>query len=95
MEKQSFHEICMTCMHKYVGVQTNDGMAHDGFIAHVDNDFVTLAIPTNEMITGMPVQQQTYRQFGFYPGFYPRRRFGYRRIPLGAITALFLLPFFI
>jgi len=82
-------------MNKYVGIQTNDGMLHDGFIAHVDDEYVTLAIPSSEMINGMPVQQQTFRQFGYHPGFYPRRRFFQRRLPLAAITGLFLLPFFI
>lgn len=85
-----YHNICMTCMNKYVAVQTNDGLSHDGFVAHVDNDHVILAIPTEEMMTG-----SHSRQFGFYPGFYPRRRFVPRRIPLAAITALYLLPFFI
>lgn len=85
-----YHDICMTCMNKYVAVQTKDGMTHDGFIAHVDNDYVTLAIPTSEMMTG-----SNQRQFGFHPGFFPRRRFLARRIPLFGITSLFLLPFFI
>ncbi|GIP15008.1 hypothetical protein J40TS1_06500 [Paenibacillus montaniterrae] len=95
MDRNGYQNICLTCMNKYVGIQTNDGMAHDGFIAHVDNDYVTLAIPSNEMMNGAPVQQQGYRQFGYHPGFFPRRRFFHRRIPLGSIAALFLLPFFI
>lgn len=82
-------------MNKYVGIHTSDGMAHDGFIAHVDNDYVTLAVPTNEMINGMHSQQAAYRQFGYHPGFFPRRRFYQRRVPLAAITGLFLLPFFL
>lgn len=95
MENNGYQNICMTCMNKYVGIQTNDGMQHDGFIAHVDNEYVTLAIPSSEMINGTPMQQQAFRQFGYYPGFYPRRRFFHRRLPLAAITGLFLLPFFI
>ncbi|MCM3632848.1 MULTISPECIES: phosphatidylinositol kinase [Paenibacillus] len=95
METSSYRDICMSCMHKYVGIQTSDGMTQDGFIAHVDNEYVTLAIPSNEMIGGMPMQQQGYRQFGYYPGFYPRRRFYQRRFPLAALTGLFLLPFFL
>ncbi|CAH1058795.1 phosphatidylinositol kinase [Paenibacillus pseudetheri] len=91
----NYQQISWTCMNKYVGITTTDGQSHDGFIAHVDQDYVTLAIPTNEMVHGMPAQNSTYRQFGFHPGFFPRRRFIHRRIPFGAIAALFLLPFFI
>jgi len=95
METNGYQNICMKCMNQYVGIQTNDGMQHDGFIAHVDDEYVTLAIPSSEMIHGMPMQQQAYRQFGFFPGFFPRRRFFQRRFPLAALTGLFLLPFFI
>ncbi|MBW4083509.1 phosphatidylinositol kinase [Paenibacillus sp. S150] len=95
MEANNYQQVAWSCMNKYVGVTTTDGQSHDGFIAHVDQDFVTLALPTNEMIQGMPAQNSVYRQFGYYPGFYPRRRFYPRRIPLGAITALYLLPFFL
>lgn len=73
-------------------------MNHDGFIAHVDQDGLTLAIPSDQMMTqmsGMPVQPSVYRQFGFQPGFFPRRRFFPRRIPFGFIDDLFLLPFFL
>lgn len=95
METNGYEQICWSCMNKYVGVQTADGRSHDGFIAHVDKDYVTLAIPTNEMMTGSHAQGTGYRQFGYYPGFYPRRRFLMNRIPLAAITGLFLLPFFL
>lgn len=86
------------CMHKYVGVTTNTGQSYDGFIAHVDQQHITLAIPSSEMLeqaNGMAANGSAYRQFGFYPGFYPRRRFYPMRIPLGVVTGLFLLPFFI
>ncbi|ULO05484.1 phosphatidylinositol kinase [Paenibacillus sp. 19GGS1-52] len=94
----NYQQVSWSCMNKYVGIMTTDGQAHDGFIAHVDQDYVTLAIPTNEMMghmNGMPAQNSSYRQFGFHPGFFPRRRFIQRRIPFGGIAALFLLPFFI
>ena len=86
----NYHQICMSCMNKYVGLQTQDGKTYDGFIAHVDDNFVTLAIPTNEMMHG-----GTQRPFGYGPGFYPRRRFYPMRVPLPLITSLFLLPFFL
>ncbi|WP_042199391.1 hypothetical protein [Paenibacillus camerounensis] len=91
----NYQSLAWNNVNKYVGMTTNDGQTHDGFIAHVDQDYVTLAIPSNEMMNGMPANAATYRQFGYYPGFYPRRRFYPRRIPFGAITALYLLPFFI
>lgn len=93
----TYHQIAMCCMNKYVGITTSDGQSHDGFIAHVDQDYITLAIPSSEMV-GMPADASAYRQFGqfgFHPGFFPRRRFIHRRIPFPFVTSLFLLPFFI
>ncbi|MNM99928.1 hypothetical protein D3C76_709650 [compost metagenome] len=98
MDANYYRQISWSCVNKYVGVVTTDGQSHDGFIAHVDQDYVTLAIPTNEMVdrlSGLPVQEETYRQFGFHPGFFPRRRFFFRRIPFFGISDFFLLPFFI
>ncbi|MFF2014942.1 MULTISPECIES: phosphatidylinositol kinase [Paenibacillus] len=98
METQDIQQISWNCMNKYVGIVTTDGQSHDGFIAHVDQDYITLAIPTGEIMNqanGMPAQGSTYRQFGFRPGFFPRRRFIHRRIPFFGIRDLFLLPFFI
>ncbi|WP_410511434.1 phosphatidylinositol kinase [Paenibacillus sp. BR2-3] len=98
MNTNYYQQVSWSCMNKYVGVITTDGQSYDGFIAHVDQDYVTLAIPTNEMVdrlNGMPAQESTYRQFGFHPGFFPRRRFFHRRIPFFGIRDLFLLSFFI
>ncbi|MCV4229839.1 phosphatidylinositol kinase [Virgibacillus sp. LDC1] len=92
-----YKQLCWRLMNQYVGINTTDGHSYDGFITHVDNEYVTLAVPTDEMIEemrGMPAQESTYRQFGFHPGFFPRRRFLQRRIPF-PISAIFLLPFFI
>ncbi|URN93948.1 MAG: phosphatidylinositol kinase [Candidatus Pristimantibacillus lignocellulolyticus] len=96
MNSNDYQQICWNCMNKYVGIQTADGKAYDGFIAHVDQNYVTLAIPTDEIVdrlTGLPAHE-AYRQFGFHPGFFPRRRFFQRRVPLSTIGGLFLLPFF-
>lgn len=71
MDANNYQQVAWSCMNKYVGVTTTDGQSHDGFIAHVDQDFVTLAIPTNEMFQGMPAQNSTYRQFGFHQAFSP------------------------
>lgn len=98
MDPNYVHHLCLTCMNKYVGVQTNDGQTYDGFIAHVDQTHITLAVPTDEMVhgmSGMPAHESTYRQFGFFPGFFPRRRFFFHRIPFFGLRNLFLLPFFI
>lgn len=97
MDPHQFQQLCWTCMNKYVGIKTSDGHSYDGFIAHVDQNYVTLAVPTDEMVHqmhGMPAKDSTYRQFGFHPGFFPRRRFFHRRIPFFLFTDLFLLPFF-
>lgn len=91
-------QVCWNSMNKYVGIVTTDGQTFDGFIAHVDQNYVTLAIPSNEMVdrlNGMPAQESSFRQFGFYPGFFPRRRFFQRRFPFFGINDIFLLPFFI
>lgn len=98
MDTKFQQQVCWNCMNKYVGITTTDGQSFDGFIAHVDQNYVTLAIPSNEMVdrmNGMPVEESTYRQFGFHPGFFPRRRFFHRRFPFFGIRDLFLLPFFI
>ncbi|TVX93079.1 phosphatidylinositol kinase [Paenibacillus agilis] len=95
MDQNFLKQACWNSMNKYVGIQTNDGQSHDGFIAHVDENYVTLAIPTNEVLTGKPTENSANRQFGFHPGFFPRRRFFFRRFPFPFVTSLFLLPFFI
>lgn len=101
----NYQDICSKHMNKYIGVVTTDGQTHDGFIAHVDQNYVTLAIPSNEMINQPNKMRrgQGSRAFGyspgfypgFYPGFFPRRRFYPYRIPFYGISSLFLLPFFI
>lgn len=93
----NYHDLCMKSMDKYVGIVTADGQTIDGFIAHADQNYVTLAIPSNEMMNQSDgwSGREADRAFGFYPGFFPRRRFYPYRIPYYAIASLFLLPFFI
>lgn len=95
MNPDFYREVSWNNMNKYVGIMTNDGQTHSGFIARVDDDHVILAIPSSEMLTSMPDNNTMSRQFGFHPGFFPRHRFFHRRIPFPLITSLFLLPFFI
>jgi len=96
---QSMYHMCQMCMNRYVGIRMADGQVYDGFIAGVDGQNVTLAVPTEEMMNcmcGMPAQDGTAaRQFGFNPGFFPRRRFIRNTFPLFGISDLFILPFFL
>ncbi len=93
-------------MNKYVLVETNDGQQFDGIIVDVDADQVILAVP--DMGAGMMYNPDAYmdqRVFGYgYPygyGFgspyfygYPGRRFRRLALPLAALTAISLLPWF-
>ncbi|MCU6707667.1 hypothetical protein M6D81_03000 [Paenibacillus sp. J5C_2022] len=85
-------KICQQHMHRYVLVQTAEGWC-DGFVEHVDDDMVYLAVPCGS--DGMD-ERVLYPYGGpIYPyPYYPRRRFFRRRFPLGALLALSLLPFF-
>ncbi|MCR2803186.1 hypothetical protein NQZ67_04750 [Paenibacillus sp. SCIV0701] len=78
-------------MHRYVMVQTSDGTLQDGFIEHVDDDMVYLAIP---YCAGEVDDRAFFPYGGFGYPFFPRRRFYRRAFPLGALLALSLLPFY-
>ena len=45
MEKQEAKQLCEKHKYRYVRVWTDQGMVHDGFIEHVDDDKMYLAIP--------------------------------------------------
>lgn len=84
---------CEQNMHRYVLAQTHDGWCCDGFIEHVDNETVSLAVPygSNEW------DNRAFLPYGgpLYPyPYFPRRRFYRRTFPLAALLALSLLPFF-
>ncbi|MED4732404.1 hypothetical protein P9597_30775 [Aneurinibacillus migulanus] len=74
---------CRQYLHRYVRITTKDGNVYDGFIADVNPENVTLAIPTCE------AEGADDRQFGF-----GRRRFRRLALPLFLLSSLFLLPFF-
>lgn len=95
MSSDFYREASWNNMNKYVGILTNDGKSHAGFIARIEDDHLVLAIPSSEMLNAMPNHAGESRQFGYHPGFFPRHRFFHRRIPFPLITSLFLLPFFI
>jgi uncharacterized membrane protein len=130
--------MCKHHMHRYVLVQTNDGRNYDGFVEHVDDQNVYLAIPIGRVDTGYREEENRgekvdggtdrndesdqringwyggYPGYGYggygYPGYgYGRPGFGYgypgygygRRgrfqrliLPLAALTALSILPYY-
>ncbi|MHA6483722.1 hypothetical protein ACX1C1_17680 [Paenibacillus sp. strain BS8-2] len=106
MENQSYEQagakgICEQHMHRYVLLHTNDGCCVDGFVEHVDDDMVCLAVPfcpgENDRAF-LPFGG--YGGYGGYGGFgggfgYPRRRFYRRAFPLGSLLALSLLPYYL
>ena len=73
----AYHQIAMCCMNKYVGITTSDGQSHDGFIAHVDQDYITLAIPhiRNGRNGHRCVYVQTIRAIRIPSGFFPAPSF--------------------
>ena len=126
MHKEEALELCKKHMHKYVLIHTTDGMQYDGIIAHIDDEYVHLAVPVGAgdfagqgmqgMQTAQPMQSvqgmQGMRAFVGYPGTYGYPGYGYpgygygypaygyggrfRRLvlPLAALAAISLLPYF-
>jgi hypothetical protein len=137
MYKTEMTELCKQHMHKYVLIQTNDGMQVDGIIESVDDVNVYIAVPAwgqEQMVMVQPNEPQQrvyidgfgagtsrdmhghgqgyghghhypgygYPSYGYpghgYPGYgYPQYGFGrFRRLilPLAALTALTLLPYY-
>ncbi|WP_136606556.1 hypothetical protein [Paenibacillus dokdonensis] len=45
MEKFEAKEVCKKHMYRYVRATMSDGSAHDGFVEHVDEENVYLAVP--------------------------------------------------
>jgi len=106
MNKTEAHELCKRHTHRYVRVQTVDGYEVDGFVEHVDGEYLFLAVPGCEQETmmgdrafgyGYPLGYPGYGHMG-YPGYgygYGRRfRFGRRVFPLAGLLGLALLPYY-
>jgi hypothetical protein len=92
MEIHEKVKMCKDHMHRYVLLQTHDGYCVDGFVEHIDDEMVCIAVP-------MCCEPHWDRAFiPFYPyqpyPFFPRRRFVRLAFPLTALLALSLLPFF-
>ncbi|MEB3103591.1 phosphatidylinositol kinase [Ferviditalea candida] len=88
MHQYPYH-VCMQYLHRYVRVQMNDGKVYEGFIANVDQEKVTLAIPA-------PEKEGEHRQFfGTFGGFFPYGRFFPLGLPLAGLGGIYPLGFFI
>jgi len=101
MEQVSMKQHCHEHMHRYVLARTKDGWCTDGFVEHVDDEYVCLAV-----LCEGPGRDD--RAFGPYPYFgtpfarpplypypyYPRRYFARQVFPLAALLGLSLLPFY-
>ncbi|RDW18259.1 hypothetical protein CWR48_11790 [Oceanobacillus arenosus] len=100
-ESKHMYDLCRDHVHAYVYAELQDGTAVDGIVTGLDEEYVYLAVPLEHN------QQEQYRehnrQFGFgfpnygYPGFGfgpPRRRFERLILPLTALAAISLLPWY-
>ncbi|WP_238389617.1 hypothetical protein [Virgibacillus sp. MSP4-1] len=101
---QDFYSLCKSHMNKYVMAETSDGRQFDGIIVDVDAENVILAVPvgSDDISIHQDSQIANQRQWGWY-GFYPpygyygygyRPRFSRLVLPLAALTALSVLPWF-
>ncbi|HLR65810.1 hypothetical protein [Virgibacillus alimentarius] len=96
------YEMCKKHMHSYVLVETSDGSTLDGIITGLDDEYVYLAIPIEHGHSSVPSQHYPmHRQFGYgYPGYGGYGHYGYRPrfrrlvLPLAALTALSILPWY-
>ncbi|MBW7455208.1 hypothetical protein K0U00_14375 [Paenibacillus sepulcri] len=96
MEKHEMKKWCKDHKYRYVLAHTKDGWCCDGFVEHIDDEMVYLAVPHCD---------NQYDPRGFFPypplypplypyPYYPRRRFYRQAFPLAALLGLSLLPFF-
>jgi hypothetical protein len=102
MDLDEAYSLCQQHMHRYVGVQMADGSYHEGIVENVDEHNLYLAVPT-----GAADQDQTraFLPFGYsgygYPGYgyegygYPGGLFFRSTLPLAALLALSLLPYYL
>jgi hypothetical protein len=105
--KMDMAELCKKHINKYVLIQTTDGMQYDGIVADVDGEHVVLAVPAGGA-DFVPPHARAFAGFGGYPYgwgvpfgygpyFYPYGYGGrFRRLvlPLAALAAISLLPYF-
>lgn len=103
-ESNSIYELCKEHMHAYVLAEMIDGTMIDGIITGLDDENVYFAVPIDYSAQSLHQPDSLNRQYwggfgpgpGFgYPGYgYPRRRFSRLILPLTALAALSVLPWY-
>jgi hypothetical protein len=104
LDHQEAYALCQQHMHRYVGVQMADGTHHDGIVETVDEHHLYLAVPIGAAASD---QMRAFTPFGYagygygygypgygYPGYYPGYGYERRILPLAALLALSLLPYY-
>ncbi|GAB3059971.1 hypothetical protein [Virgibacillus ainsalahensis] len=103
------YDLCKDHMHSYVFAEMVDGSTIDGIVTGLDDEYVYFAIPIehNQPTYGEhPYSNE--RQYGYgppgygYPGYGPGPGYGHRPprrfqrlvLPLAALTALSVLPWY-
>ncbi|AXI08775.1 hypothetical protein CV093_07930 [Oceanobacillus sp. 143] len=96
-EREQMYNLCRDHVHAYVYAELQDGRAVDGIITGLDEENVYLAVPI-EHSQQEQGQHDDNRFFGYgFPGYgfgYPRRRFSRLILPLTALAAISLLPWY-
>lgn len=99
--------LCKQHEHRYVGIHMEDGTFHDGIVEMVDEESLYLAVPAGyadqeEYRAFAPGFGYPFGGFSYpfpypypypYP-FFPRRRFVRQVLPLAALLAISLLPYY-
>ncbi|GLO65647.1 MULTISPECIES: hypothetical protein [Oceanobacillus] len=101
MTNKTMYDQCNEHIHLYVLIQMNDGSQIDGIVTGVDKENVHLAVPIDYSQENNSYDHRVfwpgYGGFG-YPGFgypgYGRRRFNRLILPLAALTAISVLPWY-
>lgn len=103
-ESNAIYELCKNHIHAYVLAEMVDGTMVDGIITGLDDENVYFAVPIDYSDQSLHQTDSSYRQFwgGYGPGFgypgygfgYPRRRFNRLILPLTALAALSILPWY-
>lgn len=101
---QHVYDLCKNHMQSYVLIEVDDGTQIDGIITGLDGEHVYLAVPIAGNRVESSYDDYDERQFGYgypgygyggYPGYgYRPRRFNRLVLPLAALTALSVLPWY-
>jgi len=98
MEKHEMKKWCKEHMHRYVLAHTKDGWCCDGFVEHIDDEMVCIAVMHNDAgwnPRGFFPQPPLSPYPPLYPyPYYPRGRFYRQAFPLAALVGLSLLSFY-